>query len=486
MATFEEVKKYIDSEYKLYIGGEWVNAVDEETFDVYCPSNGEKLATCQKGNEKDVNRAVEAAWKAFPAWSKMGQIERSKLLYKIADALDANMDKVNWAERLEAGVRAGMVSDHFRYAGSAICASEGVANHTVDHRINMVLQEPIGVVGQITPWNAPAGMACMKLAPALATGNCIVYRPSKETPISTLIMAKIIGELLPPGVLNVVTGDSATCGQAILDHPGILKISFTGSTETGINVAIAAAKKLIPATLELGGKSANIFFDDCDVKRALTGFYMGIYTMNGQVCAAGSRVLVQEGIYDMFVDLAVNMSKGLKVGPVWDDECKIYPLITQKHLKQVLNYVEIGKQEGARVLCGGIRLTEGDLAKGNFMAPTVIEATNDMRIAQEEIFGPVPVIIKFRTEEEAIAIANDSQYGLTGGVWTKDISKALRVATGVRTGSMWVNTYLQLSPGYPFGGYKKSGLGREIHKSTLEHYTQKKSIVINTSETLPV
>ena len=298
------------------------------------------------------------------------------------------------------------------------------------------------------------------------------------------MLAKLIGDLLPAGVLNVVTGGGSRAGQYMLDHPGFRKLAFTGSTEVGLNVAKAAADKLIPATLELGGKSANIYFDDCKWDMAIDGLQLGILFNQGQVCCAGSRVFVQEGIYDKFVAAAVDAFNKVTVGNPLDPNTQMGAQVDQGQLRKILSYVELAKEEGATVACGGEAYTEGACAKGCFMKPTlIVNATNDMRVAQEEIFGPVAVVIKFKTEEEVIAMANDSVYGLGGAVWTRDINRAIRVARGVETGRMWVNTYNQIPVGAPFGGYKQSGIGRETHKVILEHYTQQKNIMINLNET---
>ena len=375
-------------------------------------------------------------------------------------------------------------SDHFRYFAGAIRTEEGKASVLDGNMMSLILREPIGVVGQIVPWNFPFLMAAWKLAPALAAGDCIVLKPSSTTPLSALVLAKLIGDLLPAGVLNVVTGGGSRAGQYMLDHPGFRKLAFTGSTEVGLNVAKAAADKLIPATLELGGKSANIYFDDCKWDMAIDGLQLGILFNQGQVCCAGSRVFVQEGIYDKFVAAAVDAFNKVTVGNPLDPNTQMGAQVDQGQLRKILSYVELAKEEGATVACGGEAYTEGACAKGCFMKPTlIVNATNDMRVAQEEIFGPVAVVIKFKTEEEVIAMANDSVYGLGGAVWTRDINRAIRVARGVETGRMWVNTYNQIPVGAPFGGYKQSGIGRETHKVILEHYTQQKNIMINLNET---
>ena len=482
----------LDARYDLYINGQWVPASDGKVFTAYNPATGEKLAECAEATKEDVDAAVKAAWAAFPAWRDMGIAERAGILEKIADIIDENAELLATIESMDNGkpIRETMAidvpysSDHFRYFAGAIRVEEGKASVLDGNMMSLILREPIGVVGQIVPWNFPFLMAAWKLAPALAAGNCIVFKPSSTTSLSVLTLVKLIGHLLPPGVLNVVTGGGSRSGQYMLDHPGFRKLAFTGSTEVGLDVAKAAADKLIPATLELGGKSANIYFDDCKWDMAIDGLQLGILFNQGQVCCAGSRVFVQEGIYDKFVEAAVKAFNSVNVGDPLDPNTQMGAQVDQGQLRKIMSYVNLAKEEGATIACGGEPYTDGACANGSFMKPTlIVNATNDMRVAQEEIFGPVAVVIKFKTEEEVIAMANDSVYGLGGAVWTRDINRAIRVARGVETGRMWVNTYNQIPSGAPFGGYKQSGIGRETHKVILEHYTQQKNIMINLNET---
>ena len=486
------MKANLDARYDLYINGQWVPASDGKVFTAYNPATGEKLAECAEATKEDVDAAVKAAWAAFPAWRDMGIAERAGILEKIADIIDENAELLATIESMDNGkpIRETMAidvpysSDHFRYFAGAIRVEEGKASVLDGNVMSLILREPIGVVGQIVPWNFPFLMAAWKLAPALAAGNCIVFKPSSTTSLSVLTLVKLIGHLLPPGVLNVVTGGGSRSGQYMLDHPGFRKLAFTGSTEVGLDVAKAAADKLIPATLELGGKSANIYFDDCKWDMAIDGLQLGILFNQGQVCCAGSRVFVQEGIYDKFVEAAVKAFNSVNVGDPLDPNTQMGAQVDQGQLRKIMSYVNLAKEEGATIACGGEPYTDGACANGSFMKPTlIVNATNDMRVAQEEIFGPVAVVIKFKTEEEVIAMANDSVYGLGGAVWTRDINRAIRVARGVETGRMWVNTYNQIPSGAPFGGYKQSGIGRETHKVILEHYTQQKNIMINLNET---
>jgi aldehyde dehydrogenase (acceptor) (EC 1.2.99.3) len=462
-----------------------------QTFNAYCPANGELLATCINGSREDVDDAVKAAWKAYETWKDVSPQERAAYLLKIADKIDENAEKLAMAETLDNGkpiretrnIDIPLGSDHFRYFASAIRTEEGQAVMIDKNHMSIILREPIGVVGQIIPWNFPFLMACWKIAPALAAGDTLVMKPSSETSLSLLELVKIFDEILPPGVVNVVTGKGSTTGTYVLEHEGFRKLAFTGSTEIGYQIADAAAKKLIPATLELGGKSANIYFPDCPWDKAVEGTMLGILFNQGQVCCAGSRIFVHKDIYDKFLAAMVDKFNKVKVGLPWEEDTQMGSQINKGQVNIILDYVEIGKQEGARLACGGYKITENGLDKGNFVRPTILaDVDNKMRVAQEEIFGPAAVVIPFQDENEVIAMANDNEYGLGGAVWSRDINRALRVARAVETGRMWVNTYNQLPAHAPFGGYKKSGIGRETHKMMLAHYSQNKNIYISLDE----
>ena len=483
--------KPVDRYYKLFINGEWVDSKEGKTFDTYCPANGELLATCADAGKEDVDLAVQSAWKAFDSWKNTSPAERSTILLKIADLIDANAERLAMVETIDNGkpiretmsVDVPLASDHFRYFAGVIRADEGSAVMIDKDHMSIILSEPIGVVGQIVPWNFPFLMAAWKIAPALAAGCTVVIKPSSTTPLSTLEFAKLLRGVVPPGVVNVVTGRGPTTGEYMLKHQGFRKLAFTGSTEVGYDIARAAADKLIPATLELGGKSANIYFPDCPWDKAIEGVQVGILFNQGQVCCAGSRVFVHEDIYDKFLSECVAAFNKVKVGLPWEKDTVMGSQVNETQLKKILSYIDIGRKEGARVACGGERIAQGELAKGAFMKPTILaDVTNDMRVAREEIFGPVVCFIRFRDEDEVVRMANDNEYGLGGAVWTRDINRALRVARAVETGRMWINDYNNLPAHAPFGGYKKSGIGRETHKMMLAHYTQKKNIFISMSE----
>lgn len=480
----------LDKHYKLFIDGKWTEGSEGNKLDSHSPIDNRHLATFIDATDADVDAAVAAAKKAFPAWKDWSLVDRSNLLIKIADVIDKHAEHLAKVESLDNGkpiretraIDVPLSADHFRYFAGVIRSEEGSAQAFDKNTLSIVLREPIGVVGQIVPWNFPILMAAWKLAPALAAGNTIVIHPSSSTSLSLLELAKLIGPMLPDGVLNVVTGKGSKSGEYMLHHEGINKLAFTGSTEVGYNVAKAAASRLIPSTLELGGKSANIFFDDMPFDKAVEGAELGILFNQGQVCCAGSRIFVQEGIYDRFVTVLKEKFEAVVVGDSLDEKTQMGAQINQRQVDNILKAVEAGRQEGATILTGGYQL-DGKLANGCYVAPTLLtDVTNEMTVAQEEIFGPVAVVIKFKTVDDVIKLANESDYGLGGGVWTSNINTALKVGREIETGRIWVNTYNQIPAGSPFGGYKKSGIGRETHKTILEAYTQMKNIYIDTSE----
>ncbi len=480
----------IAEQYQLLIDGEWTNGTGNETIDVYNPATGEKISTIIDATNDDVDAAVKAAQEAFKTWGRSDVKERSSILLEIADRIEEKLDFFATVEstdngkpiRETTGADIPLAIDHFRYFAGVIRSEEDTVKMLDDQTMSLIIREPIGVVGQIVPWNFPFLMAAWKIAPALAAGNTIVFSPSSSTSLSVLEFAKILNDVLPKGVFNLVTGRGSKSGDYLQHHPGLDKLAFTGSTEVGRQVGISAAENLIPATLELGGKSANIFFEDMDMDQALEGAQLGILFNQGQVCSAGSRIFVQESIYDTFMPKLIEAFEKVQVGDPLDENTQMGAQVNENQIETIEKYISIGKEEGAEVLTGGERYEDGALGEGSFFKPTLLGATNDMRVSQEEIFGPVATVIKFKDADEVIQLANDSDYGLAGGVWTTNIRTAFKVARGIRTGRIWVNTYNSFEAGTPFGGYKDSGIGRETHKMILDAYTQAKNIYINLDE----
>ena len=484
------MKKYVDDKYQLYIGGKWLDAEDGRTYVAANPANGQQLSVCAEASSADVDLAVQAAWTAFDSYKRLSIDERRDILTRIADAMEANVDRLAMAECLDTGklysyAKANVTfsAAFYRYCAGAIVAYEGKATMLDDTTMSMILREPIGVVGQIIPWNVAFVIEAWKMAPALATGCTIVVKPSVHASLGVLEFMKLVQDIVPPGVINIVTGGGSRTGSHLMNHPGLRKLSFTGSTDIGRAVGIAAAERIIPCTLELGGKSVNIIFPDADRKKVRSGL-MAYLVNAAQVCSAGSRLLIHEDIYDEIIEMCTELYKEIKVGLPWEEGVQMGPLCYKGHFESVMDYLEIGLQEGARLACGGNRVEKNGLDQGFFMEPTLLaDVNNDMRVAREEIFGPILVAIKFKDEEEALRLANDNDYGLSGAVYTRDLNRAFRVARGVETGRMWVNAYGDIkTTGAIFGGYKQSGIGREGHWLSFDHYTQLKSIVVNMAE----
>lgn len=487
------MENILKKSYKMYINGEWVNSSNNIFVKTYNPFNKSELSEFPDASEADVDLAVKSAKEAFKTWKKTTVKERAKILNQIADVIDKNKELLATVETLDNGkpiretkaVDIPLAADHFRYFAGCILAEEGQATVLDEKFLSLVLREPIGVVGQIIPWNFPFLMAAWKLAPALAAGNTIVIKPSSTTSLSLIVLLELIDGILPKGVLNLITGKGSTAGEYLKNHPNLDKLAFTGSTAVGRDIALAAAEKLIPATLELGGKSANIILEDANIEKALEGAQLGILFNQGQVCCAGSRIFVQEKIYDEFVSKLVSKFDNIKIGNPLDPQTVMGAQIDQRQVDKILEYVAIAKEEGGIVLTGGTQYKENGCENGCFVRPTLItNVANGCRISQEEVFGPVAVIIKFKTDEEVIAMANDSEYGLGGAVFTTNINRALNISRAIETGRVWVNTYNQIPEHAPFGGYKKSGIGRETHKIILEHYTQIKNILIDMKDDL--
>ncbi|WP_298372051.1 aldehyde dehydrogenase [Azospirillum sp.] len=481
--------------YDNFIGGQWVAPVDGQYFTNLTPITGKALCEIARSQAADIELALDAAHKAKDAWGRTSPTERSNLLLKIADRMEERLEIIALAETLDNGkpireTRAADVPlaiDHFRYYAGCIRAQEGSIAEIDDTTYAYHFHEPLGVVGQIIPWNFPLLMAAWKVAPALAAGNCIVLKPAEQTPMAIMVLMDIIGDLLPPGVLNVVNGFGIEAGKPLATNKRISKIAFTGETSTGRLILQYASENIIPSTVELGGKSPNIFFEDVMAQddefldKALEGFAM--FALNqGEVCTCPSRVLIQKSIYDRFIKLAVERVAKITQGHPLDGGTMIGAQASEEQLQKILSYIEIGRAEGAKVLIGGERAhLGGELEGGYYVQPTILEGHNKMRIFQEEIFGPVVAVTTFETEEEALAIANDSEFGLGAGVWSRDGNRAFRMGRGIQAGRVWTNCYHLYPAHAAFGGYKKSGIGRETHKMMLDHYQQTKNLLVSYS-----
>ena len=477
--------------YDHYINGKFVPPVSGQYFPVLSPIDGKFFTEAARGSAGDIEAAVDAAHAAAKSWGQTSVTERSNMLLKIADRIEANLDYLARVETVDNGkpireTRAAdlpLVVDHFRYFAGVIRGEEGSIAEIDSQTVSICLHEPLGVVGQIIPWNFPILMAAWKIAPALAAGNCTVVKPAEQTPTGIMCLLELIGDLIPPGVLNVVTGFGEEAGAALSASPRISKVAFTGEVGTGSTVMQAAAKNLIPVTLELGGKSPQIFFpsicaeDDALLDKAVEGAVL--FALNqGEVCTCPSRFLVHEDIFDRFMERVVARTKAIKLGHPLDPSTMMGAQASAEQIQKIMSYLEIGKQEGAEVLCGGTASTlGGELDSGYYMQPTILKGHNQMRVFQEEIFGPVAGVTTFRTVEEAIEIANDTAFGLGAGVWSRDGHEMFQVPRAIQAGRVWVNCYHAYPAHAPFGGYKKSGFGRETHKMMLNHYRHVKNIL---------
>ncbi len=483
-------------QYDNFIGGRWVAPVKGQYFDVITPISGTPYTRAARSTAEDIELALDAAHAAADKWGKTPVTERAGILLKIADRIEANLELLAYAETVDNGkpIRETLAADiplsadHFRYFAGCLRAQEGALSDLDENTVAYHFQEPLGVVGQIIPWNFPILMAAWKLAPALGAGNCVVLKPAESTPISLLVLVDLIADLLPPGVLNVVNGFGREAGMPLASSRRIAKIAFTGSTATGRVIAQAAANNLIPATLELGGKSPNIFFadvmdkDDGFLDKAIEGLVLFAFNQ-GEVCTCPSRALIHESIYDRFMARAVERIKAIKHGNPLDTDTMMGAQASKEQLTKILSYLDIGRQEGAQVLVGGEQARfKGELEGGYYVQPTVFKGHNKMRIFQEEIFGPVLSVTTFKDEAEALAIANDTLYGLGAGVWSRDGNVAYRMGRAIKAGRVWTNCYHAYPAHAAFGGYKESGIGRETHKQMLDHYQQTKNLLVSYSE----
>lgn len=482
--------------YEHFIGGEWVKPAEGAYFENISPVNGKPFTEVARGTAADIDAALDAAHKAAPAWGRTSAAHRAGILNAIADRIDQHRELLAVTETWDNGksireplnADLPLASDHFRYFASLIRAQEGSFTQLDEDTVAYHFNEPLGVVGQIIPWNFPLLMATWKLAPALAAGNCVVLKPAEQTPTSILVLVELIADLLPAGVLNVVNGFGVEAGKPLASSNRIRKIAFTGETTTGRLILQYASANIIPSTVELGGKSPNIVFEsvadrrDSFYDKALEGFSLFAFNQ-GEVCTCPSRSLIQKSIYDTFLDDAIERTKQARQGNPLDTETQVGAQASNDQLEKILSYIDIGKQEGARLLLGGERVDlGGDLSEGYYVAPTIFEGQNRMRLFQEEIFGPVVAVTSFRDYDDAIDIANDTLYGLGAGVWSRNGNEAYRAGRDIQAGRVWVNNYHAYPAGAAFGGYKSSGIGRENNKQALDHYQQTKNLLVSYGE----
>lgn len=491
-----DAKIQYKARYDNFIGGQWLAPVKGQYFDVITPINGSVYTQVARSGAEDIELALDAAHAAADAWGKTSPTERSNILLKIADRIDANLELLAYAETVDNGkpiretlnADIPLSADHFRYFAGCVRAQEGALSDLDENTVAYHFHEPLGVVGQIIPWNFPILMAAWKLAPAIGAGNCVVLKPAESTPISILILAELIADLLPAGVLNIVNGYGREAGMPLATSKRIAKIAFTGSTSTGRVIAQAAANNLIPATLELGGKSPNIFFadimdkDDGFLDKAIEGLVLFAFN-KGEVCTCPSRALIHESIYDAFMKRCLERVAAIKQGNPLDVDTMIGAQASKEQLTKIMTYLDLGKQEGAQVLAGGAQASvSSDIAGGYYVQPTLFKGHNKMRIFQEEIFGPVLAVTTFKDEAEALAIANDTLYGLGAGVWSRNGNVAYRMGRAIKAGRVWTNCYHAYPAHAAFGGYKESGIGRETHKAMLDHYQQTKNLLVSYAE----
>ncbi|MCB0526516.1 MAG: aldehyde dehydrogenase [Lewinellaceae bacterium] len=483
------------SHYDNLIGGKWVAPVKGEYFENISPVDGKVFTQIARSTAEDVELALDAAHVAAPHWNNTSATERSNILLKIADVMEQNLETLARVETWDNGkpireTRAAdmpLAIDHFRYFAGVIRSDEGSVAELDSSTVSLNVHEPLGVVAQIIPWNFPLLMAAWKIAPALAAGNCVVIKPAEQTPVGILVWAEMIQHLLPPGALNIVNGFGIEAGKPLASSPRVAKVAFTGETTTGRLIMQYASQNIVPVTLELGGKSPNVFFksimdaDDDFFDKCLEGAVM--FALNqGEVCTCPSRLLVEESIFDAFMERVVERVEKIKMGHPLDPETMMGAQASNDQYEKILNYIDIGKEEGAEVLCGGKAAYNDGLAGGYYIQPTVLKGNNKMRVFQEEIFGPVVCVTTFKNEAEALEIANDTLYGLGAGVWTRDMHQAYQISRGIQAGRVWVNCYHAYPAHAPFGGYKKSGIGRETHKMMLNHYRQTKNMLISYSK----